>query len=72
MEALFLDGLANLPLETYRPIGDLERWALRMGYHEIPWVSTVHLTGSQRSCISSGGEGVTDFTRRGTEDLRDH
>jgi ABC-type phosphate/phosphonate transport system substrate-binding protein len=61
MEALLLDGLANLPLETYRPIGDLERWALQMGYHEIPWVSTVHLpTGSQRSCISSGAEGVTD------------
>ncbi len=31
MEALFLDGLANLPLEMYRPIGDLEQWALRMG-----------------------------------------
>jgi hypothetical protein len=37
MEALLLDGLANLPLETYRPIGDLERRARQMGYHEIPW-----------------------------------
>jgi hypothetical protein len=26
MEALLLDGLANLPLETHRPISDLERW----------------------------------------------
>ena len=35
MAALLLDGLANLPLETYRPIGDPERWPLQMGYHEI-------------------------------------
>ena len=63
MEVLLLDGVANLPLETYRPIGDLERWALRMGYHEIPWVSTVHLPprDSHRSCISPGAERVTDL-----------
>jgi ABC-type phosphate/phosphonate transport system substrate-binding protein len=35
MKVLLLDGVTNLPLETYRPIGDLERWSLQMGYHEI-------------------------------------
>jgi ABC-type phosphate/phosphonate transport system substrate-binding protein len=42
MEALLLDGLANLPVETYRPIGDLERWAHQMGYHEIDDGSQKH------------------------------
>lgn len=41
-EALLLDGLANLPLETYRPIIDLQQWAARMGYHEIPCISRGH------------------------------
>ena len=59
-EALLLDDLANLPLETYRPIGDLERWALRMGYHEIPWVSPVQwpAVGSQQSCTALGPNGL--------------
>jgi hypothetical protein len=40
MEALLLDGLANLPLETHRPISDLERWL-------FGWVITKSGSGSR-------------------------
>jgi ABC-type phosphate/phosphonate transport system substrate-binding protein len=58
MEALLLDGLANLPLETYRPIGDLEGWARQMGYHEIPWGAHgagLHAAYAAEAVYGSGG-----------------
>jgi hypothetical protein len=45
MEALLLDGLANLPLETHRPISDLERGRF-VGYHEIRWVKVPSASAS--------------------------
>ncbi len=58
MGALLLEGLANLPLETYRPIGDLEGWARQMGYHEIPWGAHgagLHAAYAAEAVYGSGG-----------------